>query len=173
MGEALDQIDDGAGPAAASSSRSSSTMRTMAGSSAAIRVGAKARATSWRKRRVVLPVDGEHVPCERRAGKAFVDDVRVLVEGGEEVLREPGVAERLASGVVTDHQPGLVPAGQLHLVHRALRSHVCEQAGTGRSVSRCPRHPRSRGSQTSPCSLQKPEHTSDRCWMRPFGPASA
>ncbi len=45
--------------------------------------------------------------------------------------------------------------------------------GMGRFASRCPSRPRLRGSQASPCSLQKPEHTNDMCWMRPFGPPSA
>ena len=45
---------------------------------------------------VILPVDGEHVPCEGGPGEPFVDDLRVLVEGGEEVLRE--AACRLAPG---------------------------------------------------------------------------
>ena len=122
---------------------------------------------------VVVTVDGEHVAGERRAGKSFVDDVRVLVERGDHVLREPGVTERLAGGVVTDHEPRLVPVGQAHLVHRALRAHLGEQWVRVALRRGVPRAPGCRSRHASPCSLQKPEHTKAMCWIRPLGPASA
>ena len=140
MGEALDQIDGGAGLGGRELVEEFVDDVNDGGFQRGDPLRGECSGDELAQPGVILSVDGEHVPGECRTGKSFVHDARILVECGEEVLRESCVTEGLASGIVPDHQPGLVPVGQVHLVHRALRSHRCEQ---GVWVALCRRVPSS------------------------------
>ena len=68
---------------------------------------------------VVGWVDGEHVPGERRSGQALGHDTGARRQGGVHVLGEPRVVECGQRLFVAGHQPGAVPVGQCHRMHRA------------------------------------------------------
>ena len=76
---------------------------------------------------VIGRVDGEHVPGERRPGKALGHDGRIGGQGGVHVLRESGVVERGKGSVVTNDEPGIVAVDKRDRVHRAEIAHLGEQ----------------------------------------------
>ena len=82
---------------------------------------------------VVGRVDAEHVPCEGRAGQPLGDDRAVARERGVHVLGQPRVVERRAGLGVADDQPGRVPVGQRHFVHRPVGA---DPANSGNGSSR-------------------------------------
>jgi hypothetical protein len=76
---------------------------------------------------VVRRVDGEHVAGEGGPGQALRDDLTAVGERGVHVLGQPRVVQRCLRLVVADHQPGGVPVGEPHLVHRGRRTNLRKQ----------------------------------------------
>ena len=96
---------------------------------------------------VVRRVHVEHVAGELRSGQAARHHVRIIRERGDHVLRDPPVVQRLAGGVVAQDDPRVVPVGEPHRLHGALRAHRLEVRRTDRRARRDPTRPRSAWAQ--------------------------
>ena len=108
-----------------------------------MRVGANARGDEAAQSGVVGRIEVHHVSSERRAGESGVDDVGIVVERGDQVLRQPLIVEGLAGGIVPEDEPGVVTVGELHALHRALGSRRLEQRIRIVARRRRPRRPTS------------------------------
>ena len=171
MGEALDQVDDGVGPAGFE------LVEQLVGDALDRRLErgdprrGEGPGDEAPQPRVVGRIDGQHVAGEGGAGKPVVDDVGVLRRARRPCPWRAGCpcsAWRAASW--PSDQPRVVPVGQPHLVHRARRLASTRTAGTGRSGRPWSQSPQADGRfRHRACSLQKPEHSSDMRWMRPVG----
>ena len=72
-------------------------------------------------------IEVHHVACEGRARKPGIHDLGILVERGDDVLREPGVLQGLVRRLVTEDEPRVVTVGQPDLTDRALGPRRLEQ----------------------------------------------
>ena len=65
-------------------------------------------------------VHGQHVVGELGSGQALVDDVGIMVEGGDHVLGQPLVGQGVPRRRVAEHHPRAAAIGELDVLHRTL-----------------------------------------------------